>query len=205
MRNQQWSAWAALGAAVGASICCVVPLALVALGIGGAWMGKLTAFEPFRPWFIALAVGLLAYAGYREYKTSRAVDCDCDMNAGTRRALLLLAVCCTAGLIATPFLIANQVTDADTNPVSTSSVAFIGDEVKKVVLEIDRMTCASCTISIDKALNRLDGVKSAVITFEPARATIEYEVAKLTVEDLVAAVNNTGFVAREHKPTKPLN
>ena len=48
-------------AAIGASVCCVGPLVLLTLGIGGAWIANLTALEPLRPWFIAatlLFVGL---------------------------------------------------------------------------------------------------------------------------------------------------
>ena len=47
--------------AIGASVCCVGPLVLLTLGIGGAWIANLTALEPLRPWFIAatlLFVGL---------------------------------------------------------------------------------------------------------------------------------------------------
>lgn len=32
-------------AGIGASVCCVGPLVLLALGIGGAWVGNLTALE----------------------------------------------------------------------------------------------------------------------------------------------------------------
>ena len=35
-------------AAIGASVCCVGPLVLLALGIGGTWVGSLTAMEPYR-------------------------------------------------------------------------------------------------------------------------------------------------------------
>jgi MerT mercuric transport protein len=40
--------------AIGASICCVGPLVLLALGVSGAWIGSLTALEPYRPIFIGL-------------------------------------------------------------------------------------------------------------------------------------------------------
>lgn len=43
-------------AAVGASVCCVGPLVLVAIGISGAWISTLTAFEPYRPMFIGLMI-----------------------------------------------------------------------------------------------------------------------------------------------------
>ncbi|MGH8638892.1 MAG: mercuric transporter MerT family protein, partial [Burkholderiales bacterium] len=47
---------AAILVAIGASVCCVGPLVLLALGIGGAWIGNLTALEPYRPVFIAATV-----------------------------------------------------------------------------------------------------------------------------------------------------
>lgn len=38
--------------AIGASVCCVGPLVLLTLGVGGSWASTLTAFEPVRPIFI---------------------------------------------------------------------------------------------------------------------------------------------------------
>lgn len=35
-------------AAILASTCCLGPLILVALGFSGAWIGNLTALEPYR-------------------------------------------------------------------------------------------------------------------------------------------------------------
>src|SRR6266545_6532092 len=52
-------------AAIGASLCCVVPLVLLALGIGSAWIGNLTALEPYRPIFIGLTLVFLGLA-YRQ-------------------------------------------------------------------------------------------------------------------------------------------
>ncbi len=53
--------------AVGASICCVGPLVLLALGVSGAWIGSLTALEPYRPIFIGLTLLFLGFAFYRLY------------------------------------------------------------------------------------------------------------------------------------------
>lgn len=43
-------------AAIGASVCCVGPLVLLALGIGGTWIGNLTAMEPYRPILMGLTL-----------------------------------------------------------------------------------------------------------------------------------------------------
>ena len=53
--------------AIGASICCVGPLVLLALGVSGAWIGSLTALEPYRPIFIGLTLLFLGLAFYRLY------------------------------------------------------------------------------------------------------------------------------------------
>ena len=46
-------------AAVGASVCCIGPLVLLALGIGGTWISYLTAFEPYQPIFVTITLVFL--------------------------------------------------------------------------------------------------------------------------------------------------
>ena len=57
-----------------ASACCVVPLVLVLLGIGGAWISLLTSLEPWRPLFITLALVSFSYAAFSIYRAK--TDCD---------------------------------------------------------------------------------------------------------------------------------
>lgn len=54
-------------AGIGASVCCVGPLVLLALGIGGTWVGNLTTMEPYRPFFIGLTLLFLALAFRKLY------------------------------------------------------------------------------------------------------------------------------------------
>lgn len=49
-------------AAILASTCCLGPLVLVALGFSGAWIGNLTALEPYRPLFIGAALVTMFFA-----------------------------------------------------------------------------------------------------------------------------------------------
>jgi mercuric ion transport protein len=55
-------------AAILASSCCLGPLVLVALGFSGAWIGNLTALEPYRPAFIGAALVALFLAWQRIYR-----------------------------------------------------------------------------------------------------------------------------------------
>ena len=63
MSEKRWLVGGTLSA-IGASLCCVVPLAFVSMGIGGAWLASLHRFEPWRPYFIAGTVLFLAL-GFR--------------------------------------------------------------------------------------------------------------------------------------------
>jgi mercuric ion transport protein len=54
--------WASALAAIVGSLCCVAPLVLITLGISGAWIGQLTALEPYRPIFIGVMVVFLGLA-----------------------------------------------------------------------------------------------------------------------------------------------
>lgn len=55
-------------AALLASACCLGPLVLVTLGIGGAWVANLTALEPYRPFFLGAALLALALAYRRIFR-----------------------------------------------------------------------------------------------------------------------------------------
>lgn len=61
-------------AAVLASACCLGPLVLVALGVSGAWIGDLTALEPYRFLFIGAALVAMFFAWRRIFRP--VADCE---------------------------------------------------------------------------------------------------------------------------------
>ena len=74
-RRGLWATTGALGAAFLASLCCIGPLVFVAFGVGA---GLASAFEPLRPLFTTLTVGLIAFGFYIVYgKTPRADPVAC--------------------------------------------------------------------------------------------------------------------------------
>jgi mercuric ion transport protein len=54
--------WSSVLAAIIGSLCCVAPLVLLTLGISGAWIGQLTALEPYRPIFIGITLVFIGLA-----------------------------------------------------------------------------------------------------------------------------------------------
>lgn len=59
-----------IGAVIGtiaASLCCVGPLVLLSLGIGGAWISTLTQLEFLRPIGIAITLVFLVWVFWKLY------------------------------------------------------------------------------------------------------------------------------------------
>ena len=93
--------------AVGASICCVGPLVLLALGVSGAWIGSLTALEPYRPIFIGFTLLFLGFAFYRLYlvrpSCSPESSCANPRTLKRRRLGFWIVTLLVLGLIAVPW------------------------------------------------------------------------------------------------------
>src|SRR5206468_7071622 len=64
-----------------------------------------------------------------------------------------------------------------------------------VVVSVDGLSCIACEILVRHALRRIDGVKAIYVSAATKTAAVEYEVAKTNPEQLVAAINSTGYRA----------
>lgn len=62
-----------VASAVAASTCCFLPLALVSVGVSGAWVGALTVLAPYQPLFLAIAVAALGGGFWLVYRRARRV------------------------------------------------------------------------------------------------------------------------------------
>jgi mercuric ion transport protein len=51
-----------------ASVCCVLPLLFVTMGISGAWIGQLTALSPYQPYFLGTALVFLGAGFWQAYQ-----------------------------------------------------------------------------------------------------------------------------------------
>jgi len=85
---------AATLAAIGASLCCIGPLVLLALGISGAWISYLTALEPYRPVFVGITLLFLGLAFRKLYLVPQtcAPDAACAAPATRRNQRIIFWV-----------------------------------------------------------------------------------------------------------------
>lgn len=66
-RSKGWLAAGGVLGAILASACCIVPLVLVTLGISGAWIGNLTALEPYKPLTSGIAMVFIGLGFWHVY------------------------------------------------------------------------------------------------------------------------------------------
>jgi mercuric ion transport protein len=190
-RNGTGPRWGLIGAvvsAVGASACCVGPILLLALGVGGAWVGNLTAMEKYRPFWIASTMIFLGLAFLKVYRKPKKEPC-CPGDAGRpetgrrNRIFLWVVAVFVLGLLFLPYIF---------------PYAFAGESggsmaMRQVTLSVRNMTCAACAVTVKKSLTRVDGVKDAKVTSSPPQAVVTYDPAKVRAERLVEATAKAGF------------
>lgn len=90
------------------SACCLGPLVLVSLGLGGAWLSKLQVFEPLRPYMLGAAVVLLFLAYRRIWRPvercSPGQVCALPAARGAYKTLFALAALLLLVALASPYL-----------------------------------------------------------------------------------------------------
>ena len=77
----------------------------------------------------------------------------------------------------------------------------IAGEMKTVLLDVDKMTCNMCPITVKKALKKIDGVTEVVAKYEGEGngwAKVTYDPSKTNVEDLTFATQEAGYPSRVH-------
>jgi mercuric ion transport protein len=193
-KSTRWGFVGIIIGAIGASICCIGPLILLALGISGAWVGTLSAFETYRPFFMAFTLLLLGFAHYRVYKTSKAETC-CDTDEACQttgrknfmKTTLWIVTVVAIGLMAFPYL--------SPSLAGNSKMAIPTNSTERVELTVHNMTCGGCAITVQKTLSAVDGVVQAKVDFDTKKAVVVYNPQKVKPEDLTKAAANMGYPA----------
>jgi len=193
--NSRRTLGAAIAAAVAASICCVGPLVLIALGASGAWMSSLTVLEPIKPLLTLATGGFLGYAVARVYAKSAEPEvcepgslCANPKTDRVNKLALWGVTALVAGLLMVPTFVASTNEAASVAPTSDAPKG-----TERVVLAIENMTCAACPHNVRKALAAVEGVTVLEVTMNPPRATVEYDSSKVELSELTKATNDIGY------------
>lgn len=182
-----------------ASLCCIGPLVAVGLGIGS--FGAAASFEELRPYLLGLTALLLAGAFCLSYRNTGETECadgSCAVSPEKRRkqrALLWISTIAVVALAAFPYYsggLWSNVAGAN----ATAFAASKNEGEASAVFAVEGMTCAGCAAGMKAALEREEGVTSAEVDYEKARARIRFNPAKTSVEKLITAIAEMGYSAK---------
>ena len=70
-------------------------------------------------------------------------------------------------------------------------------ELKTVTLGINGMMCHGCATFVKNIIEKLDGVKSANVSYEEKKATVIFEPSKASVDQIISAINASSSYTAE--------
>ena len=79
--------------------------------------------------------------------------------------------------------------------VATSSLSAEPNNETTVKFTVEKMTCATCPISVRKAMERVDGVKEVKVDFDSKTAVVTFDASIATAIDIGNASTDVGFPA----------
>jgi periplasmic mercuric ion binding protein len=62
-----------------------------------------------------------------------------------------------------------------------------------VTLSVPGMNCATCPITVKKALTKVTGVNDVKVNYEKREARVSFDDAKTNVQNLTAATKDAGY------------
>ncbi|HLG99294.1 MAG TPA: mercury resistance system periplasmic binding protein MerP [Bryobacteraceae bacterium] len=71
-----------------------------------------------------------------------------------------------------------------------------------VTLNVSKMTCAACPITVKKALEKVPGVSKVEVSFEKKQAQVTFDDAKTNTDALLKATRDAGYPSEVAKDSK---
>ena len=67
---------------------------------------------------------------------------------------------------------------------------------KKAVLDVKNMTCPACSLTIEKALDKVPGVSKTQVDTQAATVTVDFDAERTNVPAIAHAITDAGFPAK---------
>lgn len=200
------SVGAGLLAAITASLCCITPVFSLLAGVGGiaatfSWM------EPFRPYLIGLTILVLGFAWYQKLKpkTQEEIDCACEVDEKptfwqSKKFLGIVTIFATLMLTFPSYSHifypdqnkSGLIADHDSQ-IKLENTLFQQATFNTIELSVKGMTCSGCEAHVINAVGKLEGIDSVKVSYKNAHALIKYDPSKVVKNQIVEAINKTGY------------
>ncbi|NNE66227.1 MAG: hypothetical protein HKN33_06640 [Pyrinomonadaceae bacterium] len=185
--------------AVTSSLCCVLPVLSIVLGIGA--FGAASFFEELRPYLLVVSFLALGFAFYKTY--FRRDECGEGETCATKpigrinHLFLWIGTLAVVTFALFPLYTGNLVLALGTNASVDNStpIATSGDVSgqKTVVIRVEGMTCDGCASHIDESLKKLVGVHSVKASYKNGDVKVVYDSRKISVDSIKKAIKDLGY------------
>ncbi len=173
--------------AIMAHICCIAPIFLGVLGVGGGSL--FSKFANLRTYLMGMTGFFLGLAFYLTYK-KRKVRCE-DGTSKTRRVpkwnkiSLWIATILVVFFLAFPHLVGSLNISSGNDPMK--------GEISEVTITVKGMTGTSCEFNIENAVKKLDGIIIVKADYKKGEVDIKFEKDKVNINDITEAINKSGY------------
>lgn len=72
---------------------------------------------------------------------------------------------------------------------------------KKIIINVQDMTCSSCELKIENTLKNLDGIIEVQVSLSKAKAFITYDENKIKINDIIKTIEELGYPASAQNET----
>lgn len=185
-------AGAGILAAIAASLCCILPVLALIAGVSGI-ASAFSWLEPARLYLIGLSILVLGFAWYQKLKPNAMNECGCETGEkGTpllqSKTFLALVTAFAVAMMSFPY----YAHIFFPKPESKILVVESGN-IKQIHLNIAGMNCAACNEEVKHAVTQVPGTLSSTADYETGTATVTFDPSKTSIEEVIAAVNGTGY------------
>ena len=192
----KWALAGAVVAAVTASLCCILPVIAVGLGLTGFAASRF--FESWRPYFLVATAGLLAFGFYLAYRP-RHEECEpgsaCERTPLGRwnRFILWLATVLVIVFATFPYYSGWVVRAVSRDQHRAADVSQVPEA--HLILRIEGMDCPACAGLLQNNLRQLPGVRRAEVSFQDKQANIDYDPKAVDPSRFEKVIGDAGFRA----------
>ncbi|MBI4431740.1 MAG: cation transporter [Candidatus Omnitrophica bacterium] len=170
-----------------ASVCCLGPFVLILFGLGSLGLGAVIGKYH---WYFILASGILLAFAWRSYFKEK-ISCEakrCEMEGKK----MTCAVLTLATAVVLTFAGLNFYTYAK----GSSEIPFFEAGVQ-VSIPVKGMSCFTCEVAVQSAVKKVPGVHQVKASARDKVAIVSYDPQKANLEQIVAAINQTGYTAEK--------
>lgn len=185
--------------AITASLCCITPVLALLGGLGGI-ASSFSWVEPFRPYLLGFTVLVFGFSWYQKLKPQKAdIACDCGEDGGSAgkagkssffKSKTFLGIVTVFALVMLAFPYYSHIFFPK---LESKVIVAESNNIAQANFEIEGMTCQGCEEEVKHEVSQLPGFIEATVNHETEKATVKFDKSKTSLEQVVTAINKTGY------------